>query len=93
MPGRFRAVPEPTEGRRSLSPAKGAAIGRTQGAFHQGSSPEGLDLARQAETDHDHPEGEPCPQVVPILWRRSPRLFVPLEPCSDEAGRSQTRAP
>jgi hypothetical protein len=53
VPGRFRAATEPTrqtprlrrlpgfQGRRSLSPAKGSAIGRTQGAFHQGSSPRG----------------------------------------------------
>jgi hypothetical protein len=58
MPGRFHAVAEPTEGRRSLSPAKGSAIGRTQGAFHQGELSEGLNLARQAETDPDRPEGE-----------------------------------
>jgi hypothetical protein len=37
---RLRRIPG-FQGRRSLSPAKGSAIGRTQGAFHQESSPRG----------------------------------------------------
>jgi len=67
------------QGRRSPSPAKGSAIGRTQGAFHHGELPEGLNLARQAEADPDRPRVGPCPQVVPILWRRCPRLFYPAQ--------------
>lgn len=67
------------QGRRSPSPAKGSAIGRTQGAFHQRELPEGLNLARQAETDPDRPEVRSCPQVVPILWRRTSRLFCPAQ--------------
>jgi len=67
------------QGRRSPSPAKGSAIGRTQGAFHQGDLPEGLKLARQAETDPGRPEVRSCPQVVPILWRRTSRLLCPAQ--------------
>jgi hypothetical protein len=44
-----------------------------------GELPEGLNLARQAETDPDRPRVSPCPQAVPNLWRRSSRLFFPAQ--------------
>jgi len=93
LPGRLRAVPEPTEGRRSLSPAKGSAIGRTQGAFHQGSSPRGWTWPGKPRQIMTTRRVSPVHRLFPSCGEGALAFFVPLEPCSDEAGRSKTRAP
>jgi hypothetical protein len=75
---RLRRLPG-FQGRRSLSPTKGSAIGRTQGAFHQGSSPRGRIWPGKPRQILTARRVNSCPQVVPILWRRSPRLFYPAQ--------------
>jgi len=76
-------------------------MGRAQGAFYQGELPEGLDLARQARTDHDHPEGEflstDCSHPVekdlsPFLSRPDPALTSRVErdpDTGDESARNR----